>query len=363
MDFKTKYTNPKFHAAFTGENTFRNAIKNENNNALRNKKFNKTIKQTLEATDSYTLHKPTRKTKIYRRTYSKGIGDIFQIDLVDIHKHVSENDGFRYIVTIIDIFSKKAWAFKSKTKSGESLHSILKAFFRNNKPNYVCWDKGSEFYNKKVLTLLKKNGILHYSVTTRRKAAVVERFNRSLKTRMFRAFTSRGSNRWVDILDDLIKGYNNTKHSSIGMPPNKVNFQNEHIVRKKLYPAIIKRKYLLKPVFKVGDSVRVKTEKSVFQKSYEQSWSYHVYEISKVKLNTYPITYEIKDYSGNEINQTFYKEDLQKVDKSDNIWPINNILKQKTKNGKTSYLVNFIGYPEDLTDWIPQNQLFNNPAH
>ena len=361
MDLKRKYTNPKYHAAFTGKNTFTSAIKNDNPSVYKKKKLYSKIDKTLKSTDSYTLHKPTRNTKVYRRTYSKGIGDIFQIDLVDLKKHVSENDDFRYIITIIDVFSKKAWAFKSKTKTGESLHSILKPFFDENKPNFVCWDKGSEFYNKKVLDMLKKNGIQHYSVSTPQKAAIVERFNRSLKGRMFRAFTSKGSNRWVDILPDLIKGYNNTKHRSIGMTPNQVNSENENIVKKKLYPAIIKKKYLVKPVFKVGDSVRLKSQKSIFQKAYEQSWSYLVYEVSKVKLNTYPITYKLKDFNGTNLNRTFYKEDLQKVDKSDDIWPIKEVLQQKTTKGKTSYLVNFMGYPDDLTYWIPQSQLFNNP--
>ena len=362
MDLKEKYTDPKYHAAFTGKNKFINAIKNENKDNYKKIYIYSKIDKTLKGIDSYSLHKPTRKTKVFRRIYAEGIGDIFQIDLVDIKKHIGENDGFRYIITIIDVFSKKAWAFKSIQKTGETLFNILKPFFAKNKCKQVSWDKGSEFYNEKVLKLLKQKKIGHFSVTTKRKAAIVERFNRTLKTRMFRSFTSRGNNRWIDILDDLVKGYNNTKHRSIGLAPNEVNSENEYQVKKKLYPAIIKKRNLVKPFFKVGDTVRIATKKQTFQKGYEQTFSYLVYKISKIKY-TYPITYEITDFKDKVVKKTFYKNDLQIVDKTDNIWPINKVLGRKKVRGKIQRQVNFFGYPEDVTYWIPESQLFNNYAH
>ena len=72
------------------------------------------------------------------------------------------------------------------------------------------------------------------------------------------------------------------------------------------------------------------------------------------------MTYGIKDYKDEVIKGSFYKSELEAVDKSDNIWPINKIIKSRKYQRQNQFLVNFLGYPETLTQWIPQNQLFNN---
>ena len=176
---------------------------------------------------------------------------------------------------------------------------------------------------------------------------------------MFRSFTANGNRRWVDNLQSLVDGYNDSKHSSTEFKPNEVNKRNEHLVRRILYPKIDKKKIYTKPVFKVGDTVRIARKKSTFQKGYEQTFSYEVFQIAEIK-DTYPVTYGIKDYKDEIIKGSFYKSELEAVDKSDDIWPINKIIKSRKYRGETQFLVNFLGYPETLTQWIPQNQLFNN---
>ena len=219
------------------------------------------------------------------------------------------------------------------------------------------FDQGTEFYNKKFLDLLKRLKIEHFSVYSDRKGAVVERFNRTLKTRMYRSFTAQGGHRWVDNLQHFIDGYNDTKHSSTGYKPNDVNTSNEDIVRKNLYPALKRKKVHTTPHFKIGDTVRISRKKDTFQKGYEQTYSHQVYEISKVQ-KTYPVTYKIKDFNNEEIEGSFYKNELQLVDKSDHIYPINRTIKTRKRNGKTEYLVNFKDYPENLTEWVPQSALY-----
>ena len=110
--------------------------------------------------------------------------------------------------------------------------------------------------------------------------------------------------------------------------------------------------------FKVGDTVRISGKKDTFQKGYEQTYSHQVYEISVVQ-DTYPVTYKIKDFNNEEIQGAFYKNELQLVDKSDRIYPINRIVKTRKRKGKTEHLVNFKDYPEDLTEWVPQSAVFN----
>ena len=98
-------------------------------------------------------------------------------------------------------------------------------------------DKGAEFLNLTFQSMLHRHGIKFYtSENENLKAAVVERFNRTLKTKMFRYFTYANTRRYLDVLDDLLHSYNNTHHRSIGMAPSEVNADNEDVVRARLYP-------------------------------------------------------------------------------------------------------------------------------
>ena len=353
MDLKDLYNDPTFPASFSGKQRFYNALKS------RDKKIKyKTVDNALRAINSYTLHKPVNKPKLFRRIYTKGINYLYQIDLVDMTKFENENDGYRWIITVIDTFSKKAWAFKIKRKSAQSIMSVMKPFLKENTPQKIEFDQGKEFYNSQFINLLNKLKIKYFSVYSDHKCAIVERFNRTLKTRMYRSFTSQNNNRWVDILQDLVDGYNKTQHKSTKFSPNNVSSKNESIVRKSLYPKAQKEKKHMKPVFSVGDSVRITKKKNIFQKGYEKTWSHEVFYINEIK-DTYPVTYGIKDYKGDLIEGSFYSNELQLIDVSDNIWPIEKIISTRKRKGKTEYLVKFLGYSDEANSWIAQEELFN----
>lgn len=356
MDLKQLYTDPKFSASYAGKARFTKALKHEyGSSVIKQAQVDKTLKKI----DSYTLHKPTKRTKLYRRIYSKGIGYLYQIDLVDMQKFSRKNDGFNWLITCIDTFSKKAWVFSLKNKTGILVTNALKELLEKNKPQKIEIDRGTEFYNRNFLKLLRDNNIKWYSTyaSIKTKNSIVERFNRTLKTRMYRAFTARGSHRWVDIVQDLVKGYNESEHRSIGMPPNAVNKRNEKVVRKILFPK--KTKKIQKAEFKIDDTVRITRKKATFQKGYEQTYSFEVFKIAEIK-KTYPLTYGLQDYKGEEIKGGFYTNEIQLVDKSDNIWPIEKIVrKRKKRNGTVEYLVKFKGYSDDANTWIPHTELYD----
>ena len=233
MSWKKLYKDPNFPGSFGGKQQFYRHVKK----LYPLIKF-KDVEKFLISSDSYTLHKPVRAPRKYRRIYTKGIGYLYQVDLVDMSKFSHENKGFKWIITCIDTFSKKAWAFKMKNKSGSSITNAMRALLQAQRPQKIEFDQGTEFYNNHFLNLLKRNAIKHYSIYSDRKCAIVERFNRTLKTRMYRAFTAQGNHRYIDILHKLVDGYNDSKHRSIGMSPNEVNHGNENIVRKMLYPRV-----------------------------------------------------------------------------------------------------------------------------
>jgi transposase InsO family protein len=354
MNLKDLYLDPKFPAAFAGKKLFSEVVRKRD----RNIKVADVDKE-LRKIDAYTLHKPTKREPVYRRIYSRGIGHILQLDLVDMTKFANVNDGHTFLITIIDVFSKKAWAYPLKSKTAVAITKVMKPFFERNKCKLVEFDQGGEFVNNLFKKLLKKHKIKYFHVYSDRKAAIVERFNRTLKTRMYKSFTARGGHRWIDILQDLIDGYNSSKHRSIGgFAPNQVKKSNEKMIRRLLYPPIKKEKRSRLPAFKVGDNVRIAMKKETFQKGYEQTHSYEVFTVRKI-LHTYPVTYRIQDYKKEEVDGSFYKGEIQLVDKSDGIWPINKILGTVKRRGVRCYRVNFLGYPESLTQLIPQHELFD----
>ena len=309
-------------------------------------------REFLSKQDAYTLHRPRRIRFPRRKTYSKGIADLFQIDLVDVSTLSSHNDGMRYILTCIDVFSKRAWAVPIRTKTGRDVTQAFEQILSEQKCNMVQGDEGAEFMNSTFQSMLSARGIKFYTSENEDiKAAVVERFNRTLKTKMFRYFTHENTRRYVDVLPDLIHSYNNTHHRSIGMAPVEVSVDNEDVVRNRLYPQKPKS---YKWKYNVGDRVRISMQRQPFRKGYLGDWSEEIFEI-KARLPTTPVTYELSDLAGEPIKGKFYELEIQKVLKSDDErFDIDRILKTRKRNGKIQYLVSWRGYPSKFDSWIDE---------
>ena len=145
-------------------------------------------------------------------------------------KYATVNKGYKWLLTCMDLYSRYAWAIPVKTKSAPDVLEALKKIFEERRPSELFQtDEGKEFYNKPVGDYLKSLKIHHFSVFSKMKAAMVERFNQTLKTKMWRAFTKQGSYKWLDIVQDLVDSYNRTKHSAIGMAPINVKPENDKL--------------------------------------------------------------------------------------------------------------------------------------
>jgi len=307
----------------------------------------------LQGQDVYTLHKPIRNKFTRRQTIVSGIGEQLQADLIDVQKLKTQNNGMSYLLTAIDIFSKRAWVIAIKSKSGENVSKALEKIFSESKFRVVQTDKGKEFLNRHVQKLFSEINVEHFTTQNESiKASIVERFNRTFQTTMHRWFTYSGSNRYFEVLDDLVDGYNNRYHRSIGMAPNEVTFENQEEVWLKLHPPTLKKKL---PKLQLGDHVRISKSRLTFKKGYTASWSSEVYKVFKVK-RTNPIVYEIKDLNNEAILGTFYEQELQKVDKPTS-FKIESILKRKKIAGKEKYYVKWQGYPKTFNQWIDKEDL------
>ena len=201
----------------------------------------------------YSLHKSYKKSCEYRKTIVLGIDEQWQADLVEMKEFSEHNYGYNYLLCVIDCYSKYAWFEKLKTKTGqETARAFEQIFNKVRTPNKLQFDMGKEFYNEKV-----KRDLEYFSTDSLKKASIVERFNRTLKTEMYKYFTAHETRRWVGIYDKLVENYNNAYHTSTKMTPNEASkMENFPVVWYNIYGAYLSSKYG-QPKFKVGQTVRI----------------------------------------------------------------------------------------------------------
>jgi hypothetical protein len=314
----------------------------------------KLVKEWLSHQDTYTLHKPIRHHFKRRKTITGGIDHQFQADLIDMRNLQKYNKGVSYLVTCIDVFSKFAWAIPLKTKTGKALVEAMTKIFADRKPINFQSDKGSEFVNKTFLKYLRDENV-HFFTTENEdiKAAIVERFNRTLKEKMWRYFTKTNKFEYLRVLPRLLQNYNSSYHRSIKMAPIQVNEANQEVVWNTLYAT---SDTPTKPVFEEGDRVRLSQARQTFSKGYMPSWTEELFTVSRVNI-TKPITYVLKDDAGEEVRGSFYKEEIQKVgDKQ--VYRVESVI-QERYNGRRGkeYLVKWYGYNPSFNSWISHRAL------
>ena len=208
-------------------------------------------------------------------------------------------------MTVLDVFSKYGWIVPLKTKTGVEVANALRHIFKVRKPEKLWVDKGKEFYNKDVKSLIDI-----YSTENEEKASVVERWNRTMKEKMFKYFSANNTRKYIDVLDEMVKSYNETVHSSIKMTPIEASKEmNENKVWLNLYSIPKEGK---DPKYSVGDKVRITKKKTTFEKGYTPRWTEEVFTIDEV-LRTDPPTYKITDYNDERIQGSFYEPELQRL--------------------------------------------------
>lgn len=291
------------------------------------------------------LHKSSRKNYIRRIVNVYGKNDLWQADLVEMIPYAKHNKNFKYILCVIDCFTKFVWALPVKSKTAVEISNAMAKILIHRSPKLLQLDNGKEFYNKVFDALMTKYGIKKYSTFSTTKACIVERFNRTLKTNMFREFTAQGSRKWVSILPMLIENYNNSSHRTIGITPAQADENPLLVVLKKRNIANKKVKY------KINDSVRISTHKGIFTKGYLANWSTEVFTIDKIN-KTLPPTYQLRDYNGQPIAGCFYSEEISKTNVP-NDYLVEKILR---KNGNLIF-VKWLGFDKSHNSWIKASDI------
>ena len=347
------YYDPKRPGSFGVAESLYRDVKDEGKFKLSRRQ----ISNWLMKQDTYTLHAPARRHFKRNRVIVGGIDKEWQLDLADVQSLMQYNDGYRYLLVCIDVFSKYAWMVPVKSKTGPALVEAFKVILTSGrKPEKIMTDQGTEFFNKHFQNLLKSENIQHFNTFNETKASVVERVIRTFKSKMWRHFTARKTLRYVDMLPDLVYSYNHSLHRSIKMKPALVSKENEDEVWHTLYDDTNSVVKPIKHKCKIGDQVRISKVKRKFEKEYLPNFSKEIFTIGKTIARNPPV-YKLKDYDGEELKGAFYDKELQKVSKHDDIYEVGEILKKRGKRKNVQYLVKWLGYPSKFNSWVPASEI------
>jgi hypothetical protein len=299
----------------------------------------------------HEIHKQARKNFIRRKVYTKGIDDLWQADLVDMKSYGRTNSGMKYILTVIDVLSKFAWAVPVKSKSGKDVTAAFQVVLKESHPRVpknLQTDDGGEFYNAPFQKLMQNKKINHYSTYTHLKASVVERFIRTIKNWMWKEFGIQGSYKWLSLLPILIRKYNSRVHRTIGKRPIDVKKANEKALLPKIntFKKEINKRINKRIKFKLRDVVRISKYKTIFEKGYTPSFSTELFRINRIR-KTIPPVYYLQDMEGNIIKGGFYSYELQKT-KYPDTYLVEKVLRRK--GGRT--YVKWYGFSNRHNSWI-----------
>ena len=253
------------------------------------------------------VHKPIIRKFNKRKVYSQFKDNIWGVDLADMQSLSRKNKGIKYLLCVIDLYSKYAFVIPLKDKKGISIVNAFNKIIKqsNRKPNKIWVDQGGEFYNNVFEKWLLDNDINMYSKYNEGKSVVAERFIRTLKNKLYKHMTATGKNIYYDVLDDVVNKYNNTKHSTIKLKAIDVRDNNKRVY--------IDEHNEKDSKFKVGDRVRISRHKNIFAKGYAPNWSSEIFIVDKIN-DTVPYTYNLKDLNDEEIIGSFYDKELQKTE-------------------------------------------------
>ena len=308
----------------------------------------KQVEEFLAEQETYTRHRQLRRRFKRNVIKSPGIDVHWQGDLADMRNVKQWNNNYTYLLVCVDVLSRYAFVAPIKKKTPERVSEAFASLIKKRKPWTLTTDRGLEF-SKKFQDFLASQDIEHrYATSPDVKCAIAERYIRTLKGRIWKYFTTYNTNRYIDVLPDIVNAINNSHHRTLGQTPASVNKDNQTKVWHKLYD----KKPQGKVRFKAGDKVRISLEKHVLTKGYRPNYSSEVFTVSRL-IRQHPPTYKIKD-DDEELEGVFYNEELVKVLPSKSVRTIQTIKKSENRDGELWHLVK---YTDKRETWIRNSEL------
>lgn len=313
----------------------------------------KEVENYLAKQKTATLHKPICRRFKRNRVVAAGLDTDWQADLVEMGKFKQENDSVSYLLTCIDVLSKYSWVVPLKSKTAADVAEAFSVILLSKrKPWKLMTDAGKEFIGKPFQKLMEESDIQHFtSKSPDIKGSIVERYNRTLKTRLWKHFTHTKTHRYIDILPKIVDAINSSVHRMTGMAPKDVNFKNAQAVRERLYGNVYPTNKRFR--FKKAQFVRIAKEKHKLSKGYTANFSDEVFQIVECVPREPPV-YRIKDLNGEDIGGIFYEQELVPALMEDDVYIVEKVLKHRTRKGIKEILVKWKGYANKHNQWVKE---------
>ena len=214
------------------------------------------------------------------------------MDILDLKDYGPENNrNYRHVLVIIENFSKFGWTIPLENKNAQAIKGSFENVLLNSrrKPNLIESDRGKEFFNNIFQEFLNKNNMKIYSRNTSLGAVFAERFNRTTRDLLKKPVFEKGDGNWIDILPTITQQYNNRIHTSRKLSPKDASLKkNEGNV----YKSLLDKRKKVTPKFQTNDLVSTAGLKRTFSKGDTTNWSYKLYKITEIIIDTIP-TYHI----------------------------------------------------------------------
>lgn len=314
----------------------------------------KKIKNFLQSSEGYTLLKQERKSNIHTPTLSYYPGDLIQADLFFIDKLAEFNNGTKYILSAIDTYTKFAYLEPIEFKNADTvLDKIILIINRMPRTSNIwCFDRGGEFENAKVIKYLNKNGVRTFFTLGENKAAVCERFQKTIQKNIYTHLVQNETYTYLPDLQKICDNYNNTIHSAIyPLTPAQAEDYNNASILAEAHSKIRSKMRLkkIKPIYKIGQKVRISFKKTKFSRSYDQSFTYEEFKIKTILTNRITPFYILEDLKGRTLRGKFLQHQLTPVKLTLHRGiPI----KERKRGNRKETLISFKGYGPEFDEWI-----------
>ncbi|XP_053206585.1 uncharacterized protein LOC128390840 [Panonychus citri] len=314
----------------------------------------KDVKKWLKKQETYSLFKQNKNRFPRLPILVDKIDEQWQIDLMDMSWVSQYNDGYRYLLNVIDCFSRFAWSQPIKKKTGpEVVQAVENILINNRVPEKLQSDQGKEFKNSAFKALMKRKKINHFYATDGKiKCAIVERFNGTLRARIYRYLHHVNSGKFINVLDEIVESYNNSFHRTIGMAPAEVGPENSSLVLKNIRKSHPRVDVNYKP-FAIGSKVRIRREKGIFEKGAKRNFKLEIFTINRHKRTAQGWIYWLEDYAGEAITSIFYHNELiPAIEPS--LYQIEKIIRTRINPNtkKKEYFVKWRDYPSKFNQWV-----------
>lgn len=375
------YTNPLHPTAFASLSRLRSFYKPRDISLAG-------LRHILTKIESYTQKKRPSKVMLHSPTFSWKKREHLQCDLIDLGMLKHDNRNVTFLLTIIDIFTRKAWVYGLRHKTAVETVNAFKKFLaeehlelghrEKNEPLILSHDAGREFMSGLFQACLRENHIESRVPQTSLHCGFIERFNLSFKRILFSYLKSKSDNHYLQDLPDLVHIYNSRVHRMIKMSPNEAE---KDINQAQLLSTALRRqgklslkraniervwkKRGLKYFLEEGDMVRVakSIQDDPFHKGYKDTFSDDIFMVKKVHrtgfIPLYTLSHGPGEKEGKELDRKKYREQLQLVSPDRHMvsFPPHKISRRRTRKiahdpplmGKNK--PSFVNRPEVFISW------------